>query len=161
MIQIEILTVGKLRESWLKEAADEYLKRLERFAKVTIQECHEQPVDDSKTGESQILHAIRNEAQILLMKINPSACSLALDVKGQPMSSMQFAQFLEKSSIQGTSRFQFIIGGSYGLDESIIKNTNQTLSLGPMTFPHQMARIILLEQIYRACKIISGQTYHK
>ncbi|MDZ4743900.1 MAG: 23S rRNA (pseudouridine(1915)-N(3))-methyltransferase RlmH [Verrucomicrobiota bacterium] len=161
MMQFEILAVGKLREPWLKDAVDEYLKRLTRFSKTSLQETNEQSVDESKSVDSQIIHATRNEAQVLLMKINPAAHVISLDLKGRGMTSPQFAEFLETQTIQGTSKFQFIIGGSHGLDESVLNQSHTRLSLSAMTFPHQLSRVILLEQIYRACKIIHGETYHK
>ena len=161
MMQFDILAVGKLREPWLKEAVDEYLKRLTRFSKISIQETNEQPVDESKSMDNQIIHAKRNEAQVLLMKIHPAAHVISLDLQGRSMASTQFAEFLENHTIQGTSKFQFIIGGSHGLDESVLNQSHTRLSLSAMTFPHQLTRVILLEQIYRACKIIHGEAYHK
>ncbi len=161
MMQFEIIAVGKLREPWMKDAADEYLKRLSRFSKISTSECADHPLDDNKAGDAQILHAKRNEAQVLLMKLHPPAHVISLDIKGQPLSSAQFAELLNTQAIRGQSRFQFVIGGSHGLDDSILNQSQTRLSLGNMTFPHQLARIMLLEQIYRACKIIHGETYHK
>ncbi|MDK3156819.1 23S rRNA (pseudouridine(1915)-N(3))-methyltransferase RlmH [Kamptonema cortianum] len=161
MMQIDILAVGKLRETWLRDAVDEYVKRLGRYSRVTISESSDHPLDEAKAGEKEIIHAKRNEAQILLLKLHPSACVISMDIKGKSMSSEQFARFIQDQTLQGISRFQFVIGGSHGLDDSILEQSQTRLSLSAMTFPHQMTRVILLEQIYRACKIIHGEPYHK
>ena len=150
MLKVDILAVGKLKEAFWRDACAEYLKRLGAFAKVNVIE-----VPDSKPC---------NEAPALFTHLDalpPSAQVVLLDIKGKPTSSEQLAEKLEAWTVGGTSHLVFVIGGSEGVTPEIKQRANERLSFGPITLPHNLARVVLLEQLYRAFKIIKGEPYHK
>jgi 23S rRNA (pseudouridine1915-N3)-methyltransferase len=152
-MKIEILCIGSLKEQYLRDAEAEYLKRLSRFAKVEITE-----VKEARTIEA--------EGAALLAKlgiiVNRNArYVIALDVRGKSLSSEAFAERVAELGLSGKSAITFIIGGSCGLSEEVLKSADLRLSFSAMTFPHQLMRVILLEQIYRSFKINSGEIYHK
>lgn len=155
MFNIRILAIGTLKEPHWKRAADEYVKRLAPYAKIAFTEIPEErfktPSDRERVQE--------REAQKLLKHLRQGDVVLALDERGTEMSSQTFAGFLEKESLQG-DRIVFVLGGPLGLSGSILARARYRLSLSHMTFPHQMARVILLEQIYRAGTIVRGKQYH-
>lgn len=155
MMRITIISIGKLKESYWKEAEAEYLKRLSAFAKVEIIEHKEIGFSEKDRIES----VKEKEAEIILDSIPASSYVIALDPNGKACTSEELSKNLV-SLEQNHSHFTFIIGGPLGLHESIFKKTNLTLSLSPLTFTHQMTRVILLEQIYRAYMIKSGKSYH-
>ena len=147
-MNIQIIAVGKLKEEYLRGAQREYSKRLSRFCKLRIIE-----VDEESTLEK--------EADRIRKVLPASSHVIALAIEGKKYDSVGFSRHMENLMIGGKSNITFIIGGSAGLDKSILKEAHSLLSMSDMTFPHQLARIILLEQIYRSFKIINNETYHK
>lgn len=159
MIKITLITLGKLKEKYLREASLEYEKRLSRYCKLDIIEL--EPVRLSeRPSQSEIDSALQREAEMIIKKIPESTQVYSLCVEGKPLSSEEFAK-KNDSLINSGRGLTFIIGSSYGLDEQVKKLSDFRLSLSQMTFPHQLFRIMLLEQIYRSFKINEGSTYHK
>lgn len=159
-MNIKIITVGKLKEKYLKEAVIEYMKRLTAYAKVEIIEL----VDEKETENSSLkdIELIKiKEGKRILDKIKERDYLILLDVEGKQISSEDLANKLEDLSLQGKSNLTFIIGGSNGVSEEIKNKSDFKLSFSKMTFPHQLMRVILLEQIYRGFKINKGEPYHK
>ena len=149
-----LIAVGRLRETYWRAAADEYKKRLSRFGRF-----EEIEVPDRPEGPDA-LRVLREEGQDVLRRIRPDDEVIALCIDGKPMGSTEFAERLRAR--EGTGRrIVFVIGGSLGLSDEVIRRSNARLSFSPMTFPHQLARVMLLEQLYRACKINAGERYHK
>ena len=159
MIRITLITLGKLKEKYLREASDEYQKRLSRYCDLDIIELEPVRLSD-KPSQSEIDTALKKEAEMIIKKIPKSSQVYSLCVEGKPISSEEFAQ-KNDSLINGGKGLTFIIGSSYGLDEQVKKLSDTRLSLSKMTFPHQLFRVMLLEQIYRSFKINEGSTYHK
>jgi 23S rRNA (pseudouridine1915-N3)-methyltransferase len=155
MMRITIISIGKLKESYWKEAEGEYLKRLSAFAKVEIIEHKEIGFSEKDVTES----IKEKEAEIILNSIPSSSYVLALDPNGKNVTSIELSKNVV-SLEQNHSHLTFIIGGPLGLHESVFKKTNQKVSLSPLTFTHQMTRVILLEQLYRTYMIKSGKSYH-
>lgn len=151
-MKITILTVGKVKEKYFTGAIQEYSKRLSRYCKPEIIE-----VADEKTPD----RASEKEGERLARYLKDDAYVIALAIEGKQMSSEAFARKLDRLGIEGKSHIIFIIGGSIGLDPEILKQADELLSFSPMTFPHQLMRVILLEQIYRGYRIIHGEPYHK
>lgn len=159
-MKIQLLCVGKLKESYFADAVKEYAKRLSSYAKLSIIEvADEKTPDGASPHEMDIIR--QKEGQRLLRHLPSSGLAVALVIQGQAMSSEQLAAYLDQSMTQGISNCTFIIGGSLGLSPEVISRCTLKLSFSPMTFPHQLMRVILLEQVYRAFKIISGEPYHK
>ncbi len=159
-MNIKIISIGKLKEKFLKDACEEYLKRLSRFAKVQIIELAEEKISDrpSEKEEQQVKNA---EAQRMVEKIKDNEFVVLLSPDGKIISSEDFAEIFSQKAISGVSNLTFLIGGSLGLGESAIARGDYRLSFGKMTFPHQLFRVMLLEQIYRAFKINANEAYHK
>jgi len=159
-LQVQIIAVGKLKEKYLKDAVLEYTKRLSRFCSIEIVEVAEEKVPEnlSKSEEDLIKD---KEAQRIRKAIAKNAFVIALDLKGDKPDSIQFARKLSGFMLNGVSQFAFIIGGSIGLGEKLLKEADYNLCISNMTFTHQLARIILLEQLYRSFKIMNNETYHK
>lgn len=159
-MKITILTVGKIKEKYLRDAIAEYSKRLSRYAKLEIIEVADEKTPDnaSETVETNIKN---KEAERLLKYIRDDAYLITLEIKGKQLTSEELAQKIDTLGVQGTSHIIFVIGGSLGLGEEVLKRSNYALSFSKMTFPHQLMRVILLEQIYRSYRIMSGQPYHK
>ena len=159
-MKITILTVGKIKEKYLKDAIAEYSKRLSKYCKLEVIE-----VADEKTPENaseSVENAIRSkEAERLMKYIREDAFVITLEIAGKLLSSEELADKINTLGIQGKSHIIFVIGGSIGLGEEILKQSDFALSFSKMTFPHQLMRVILLEQIYRSYRIISGEPYHK
>lgn len=159
-MKISIVCVGKLKESFYREAVDEYVKRLGRYCKPEIIE-----VPDEKTPEGAgpvMEEQIKaKEGKRILEKLSEDAFVCTLEIGGRKLSSEGLAQWLEKLTISGTSHIVFVIGGSLGLHEAVCKRSDMSLSFSDMTFPHQLMRVILTEQIYRVFRIINGEPYHK
>ena len=149
-MKITLLTVGKIKEKYFTMAIDEYKKRLGRYCKLEIIE-----VADEKTPDN----ASEHEEDIIRAKDGAYVISLA--IQGKQYSSEEFADKIDKLGINGVSHIIFIIGGSIGIDKDILKKSNELLSFSKMTFPHQLMRVVLLEQIYRAYRINAGEPYHK
>lgn len=157
-MRFSLLTVGKLKEKWLQQGAAEYEKRLRRLASVKIWEIPDLPCPQGQAEQVQALH--REGAQILA-KLNPRSYVIALDVAGKALDSTGLAQLFSDLCLGGTSDTTFIIGGSMGLSPEVLARCDLCLSFSAFTFPHQLMRVVLLEQIYRACKINAGEVYHK
>ena len=160
MHNIHILCVGKLKEPFYQAAAAEYAKRLEPSCKLKITELPEERLPD-RPSPAQIENAQKKEGEALLALIPKGAAVCALCVEGKPCSSEAFSQQLEQLAVRGGSRLVFLIGGSFGLHETVKARADWRLSLSPMTFPHHLARVLLLEQLYRAFQIRLGTRYHK
>ena len=159
-MKITILTVGKIKEKYLRDAIAEYSKRLSRYAKLEIIEVADEKTPDnaSETVETNIKN---KEAERLLKYIRDDAYLITLEIKGKQLTSEELAQKIDTLGVQGTSHIIFVIGGSLGLGEEVLKRSNYALSFSKMTFPHQLMRVILEEQIYRCFRIINGEPYHK
>lgn len=159
-MKITLITVGKIKETYLKAAIAEYSKRLSAYCKLEIIE-----VADEKTPEQRSDHQTQDilakEAERILKVLREDSFVITLEIDGKQLSSEQFAEKLETLGVQGVSHLTFIIGGSLGLGEKVRRRSDYALSFSKMTFPHQLMRVILLEQIYRGYRIISGAPYHK
>ena len=155
-----ILCVGKMKEKAYRELADEYLKRLGRFGKYEETEIPDlpEPAGNSPALEEQVK---TREGEALLAKIRPGDRVIAMTIEGKQRSSEELAKHLEELRIGGVSRVVFVIGGSLGLGSNVLARADEELSMSRMTFPHRLARVMLLEQLYRAEKINSGERYHK
>lgn len=159
MIKITLIALGKLKEKYLSDAVQEYKKRLSRYCNLDI--CEIEPVRLSdKPSEAEIKSALEKESQLILKKVPSGSKVISLCVEGKEMPSEQFAKRIEEFCAAGQN-ITFIIGSSYGLCETVKKQSDIKLSLSQMTFPHQLFRVMLLEQTYRAFKINEGSTYHK
>ena len=159
MIKVTFITLGRLKEKYLTAAVDEYKKRLSRYCDLDIIEIEPARLSDNPS-KSEIDNALEREAEIILKKVPANSTVFSLCVEGKQMSSEQFAQKIDEQTNAGKS-LVFIIGSSYGLSERVKKSSNMRLSVSDMTFPHQLFRVMLLEQIYRAFKINEGSAYHK
>ena len=159
-MQIQIISVGKLKEKYLKDAVLEYAKRLSRFCRIDILEAAEEKVPENLSSQEED-QARKREAEKIRSLLSKNTFTIVLDLKGEQPGSQQLAQKLSAWMLQGKSHITFIIGGSIGLDRQLVKEAGYSLCLSNMTFPHQLARVILLEQIYRCFKIINNETYHK
>lgn len=157
---IDILCVGKIKERFYEDAVKEYLKRLSRYAKVSVIE-----VKDEKTCEGNTEHEdkiiLKREGERLLKYLDDDAYIISLCIEGKETSSPGLADIISAAENQGKSHIQFVIGGSLGIDEEIKKKSSLRLSFSQMTFPHQLMRVILLEQVYRAYRIKNNEPYHK
>lgn len=160
MMQINIVAIGKIKENYLKEGLAEYLKRLTPLAKIKIYELEEERAV-AAPSPAQIEQIKEAEGRRILAALPKDCYHIALDMRGKNLSSWQLAKHIEKLALDGKSQLAFSIGGSFGLKENVCHCADFLLSFGQMTFPHQLIRLILLEQIYRAFKINSGQIYHK
>ena len=159
-MKITILCVGKIKEAFYRQAIDEYAKRLGKYCKLEIVEVADEKTPDkaSEVMESQIME---KEAERLIDKLKEDSYIFTLEIKGKKYTSEAFSETIEKLTIQGKSHLTFVIGGSLGLHEKILKLSNQPISFSDMTFPHQLMRVILTEQIYRAFRIMNNEPYHK
>ena len=159
-MNITIITVGKLKEKYLKQGIDEYLKRLTVYAKVDIIELPDEKAPET-LSDVEMLQIKDKEGERILYKINPDAHVIALAIEGKMKTSEELANTVDKLGTYGKSKITFIIGGSLGLSQEVMKRADEALSFSKMTFPHQLMRLILVEQIYRAYRIIRGEPYHK
>lgn len=159
-MNIKIITVGKLKEKYLVQGINEYTKRLSKYAKVEIIEVPDEKAPE-KLSQAEMLQVKDKEGQRILAKIKDQDYVLALAIDGKQPSSEAFAQQINQLGIQGNSQLAFVIGGSLGLSEEVLNRSNAKISFGKMTYPHQLMRLILVEQIYRAFRINKGEPYHK
>ena len=159
-MQINLITVGKLKEKYWTGAVEEYAKRLSSYSKVNVYEVADEPTPDNASA-AQEEGIKKKEAERILSKVGDRDYVIALVIQGKSLTSEEFAEHLDKMAGQGYSTFTFVIGGSLGLHESVVQRANYKLSFSKFTFPHQMVRVILLEQIYRAFRIQRGEPYHK
>lgn len=159
-MKITILTVGKIKEKYLKDAIAEYSKRLSKYCKLEIIEVADEKTPDQ--ASEVVEENIRNkEGERLLKYIKDDAFVITLEINGKLLTSEELADKIDKLGIGGNSHIIFVIGGSIGLGKEVLKRSNYALSFSKMTFPHQLMRVILLEQIYRSYRIIQGEPYHK
>ena len=159
-MNIDIICVGKIKEKYLQDAIAEYSKRLSKYCHLNIIELKDEKTPD---GESMALdeRIKATEGERIIRAIDENAFVFVLDLKGSEMSSPDFSRKIDKLKINGYSKLQFIIGGSLGLSKEVIKKADHNLKFSEMTFPHQLMRVILLEQIYRAFRIMNNEPYHK
>lgn len=159
-MKITLLAVGKIKETYLKSAIEEYRKRLSKYCKLEIIEVADEKTPDqaSETVENSIRE---KEGERLLKHIRDDAFVITLEIQGSQLTSEELAGKVEKLAVSGTSHIIFVIGGSIGLGREVMKRSDYALSFSRMTFPHQLMRVILLEQIYRSYRIIQGEPYHK
>lgn len=159
-MKITIVTVGKIKEKYLKDAIAEYSKRLSKYCKLEIIEVADEKTPDNASAvvEEQIRS---KEAERILKYIKEDAYVITLEIHGKQLTSEELADKIERLGVQGTSHIMLIIGGSIGLGEEVLRRSDFALSFSKMTFPHQLMRVILVEQIYRSYRIISGEPYHK
>ena len=159
MIHLNIICVGKLKEKYLKDAIDEYSKRLGKYCVLKIIELQDESLP-SKINESIIEDIKNKECKKILENIKSTSYVLALDLKGKQHTSEEFSQKIEEISVRGFSDITFIIGGTLGLTDDLLNRANELISFSKMTFPHQLIRVFLLEQIFRGFKISNNETYH-
>lgn len=153
MLNINIVCVGRIKEKFYRDACDEYLKRLQRFARVTVVEVDDCPSDSNTTKIKA------TEGKAIQQKLKGYV--IVLDIKGNNIDSVELSELISNTATKGNGTISFVIGGSHGLDDEILKAADYRLSFGKMTYPHQLMRVILLEQIYRANMILSNSSYHK
>jgi 23S rRNA (pseudouridine1915-N3)-methyltransferase len=159
-MNITILAVGKIKEAFFTDAIAEYRKRLSKYCSLEILQVADEKTPDKASAalEEQIRE---KEGARLLSKIKESSYVITLEIEGNMLDSVELSQFLREKMVQGESHITFVIGGSLGLSQSVRKRAQMALSFSKMTFPHQLMRIILLEQIYRSFRILNGEPYHK
>ena len=160
MLNITIICIGRLKEKYYTDAANEYIKRLSGYCKLEVVELSEQRLSDI-SSEAQLVTALEKECLAIEKVIPPGTTTVALCIEGREIDSRGLSDFLTDCAGRGASRISFIVGGSNGLHEAFKKNAGFRLSMSKMTFPHNLARVILLEQLYRAFKIAEGGKYHK
>ena len=156
-----ILCVGKMKEKPYRQMADEYLKRLSRYGK--YEECEIPDLPEPASGSSEALEEQlkAKEGEAILAKIRPGDRVIAMTIGGKRRPSEELAKHLAEMKVAGVGHVVFVIGGSLGLGKNVLERADEELSMSPMTFPHQLARVMLLEQLYRAEKINAGERYHK
>lgn len=159
-VNITIVTIGKLKEKYLIQGINEYLKRLTAYAKVDVIELADEKAPEN-LSESEMEQVKQKEGERILSKISDDTHVIALAIEGKMKSSEQLADDLDNLATYGKSKIAFVIGGSLGLSKDVMKRANDTLSFSKMTFPHQLMRLILVEQVYRAFRIIRNEPYHK
>ena len=159
-MNITVLCVGKVKESFMREAIDEYSKRLSRYVKLQIVEVSDEKTPEN-ASEAENNRIINTEGERILSKIKDSDYVCALAINGRMHTSEEFSSYLDLAQIKSKGNLVFIIGGSLGLSQAVLKRANDSISFSKMTFPHQLMRVILLEQIYRAYRIMNNEPYHK
>lgn len=159
-MNVTILAVGKIKESFYREALAEYLKRLGRYCRPEIIEVADEPVPEGASSAQEELIK-EKEAKRILKRLRDNSFVITLEIAGKKYDSEKFAEKLEDLALAGKSQLVFVIGGSLGLHASVSKRADLKLSFSDMTFPHQLMRVILAEQIYRAFRIINKEPYHK
>ena len=159
-MNIKIITVGKLKEKYLKMGIAEYAKRLGAYCKLELIEVTDEKAPE-KLSEAEMVQVKEKEGERILAKIPDQAFVFALAIEGKQRTSEEFAKEIEQLGVQGKSTIVFVIGGSLGLSDAVMKRSNTTISFGKMTLPHQLMRLVLIEQIYRGFKIVRNEPYHK
>lgn len=159
-MNIKIITVGKLKEKYLKMGIDEYTKRLGAYCKIELIEVPDEKAPE-KLSEAEMLQVKEKEGERILAKIPENAYVFALAIEGKQRTSEEFSKEIEQLGIQGKSNLVFVIGGSLGLSQAVMKRSNTPISFGKMTLPHQLIRLVLVEQVYRGFRIMKGEPYHK
>lgn len=159
-MKISVIAVGKIKEKYLKDAITEYSKRLSRYCKLEIIEVADEKTPDQ--ASEAVEDAIRaKEGERLLKHIRDDMYVITLEIGGKMLTSEEFAEKIETLGVQGKSSIAFVIGGSIGLGKEVLKRSDFALSFSKMTFPHQLMRLVLLEQVYRGYRIVNGEPYHK
>ncbi|WP_042220980.1 23S rRNA (pseudouridine(1915)-N(3))-methyltransferase RlmH [Oceanobacillus manasiensis] len=159
-MKITLVSVGKLKEKYLKQGIQEYMKRLSAYAKVDIVEVADEKAPENMS-EAEMLEVKRKEGERILSHISQDTYVITLEINGKMLSSEQLATKMDELATYGKSKIAFVIGGSLGISDEVQKRSDLALSFSKMTFPHQVMRLILLEQVYRAFRIIRGEPYHK
>ncbi len=159
-MDIEIIAVGKLKEKYFRDAVEEYSTRLSRYCKISITEVQDEKSPEN-FSEAQKALVMQKEGQGILKNIKEDAYVIALAIQGRQLPSEGLADLINDLGLKGRSSIAFIIGGSMGLSDEVLKRADFRLSFSPMTFPHQLMRVMLLEQLYRGFRIIKGEPYHK
>jgi 23S rRNA (pseudouridine1915-N3)-methyltransferase len=159
-VNISIVAIGKLKEKYLKQGIDEYIKRLSAYAKVDIIELPDEKAPENLSDQDMKIVKDK-EGERILSKISPDTHVIALAIEGKMKSSEELADNMDRLATYGKSKVTFVIGGSLGLSDAVLKRADDKLSFSRMTFPHQLMRLILLEQVYRAFRINRGEPYHK
>ena len=160
MSTISIICVGRIKEKYWNDAIAEYSKRLSRYCKLNIIEVADEKTPDNAPAAIEEKKK-KKEGERILQNIDPGAYVCALAINGKKYSSESFSEYIGNLGVQGVSHIQFVIGGSLGLSSEVLSRADSKISFSDMTFPHQMMRVILLEQIYRAYRIMRGEPYHK
>lgn len=160
VMNITILCVGKIKEKFYQQAIEEYAKRLSRYCKLQIIEVQDEKTPD-RASEKEELQIKKTEAERMLKQLSDQSYTIALAIDGKQYDSVRFANKISQLGVTGKSHITFIIGGSLGLDDGLLSRCNEKISFSAMTFPHQLMRVILLEQIYRGYRIINNEPYHK
>ncbi|HIZ13953.1 MAG TPA: 23S rRNA (pseudouridine(1915)-N(3))-methyltransferase RlmH [Candidatus Mediterraneibacter stercorigallinarum] len=159
-MKISVIAVGKIKEKYLKDAITEYSKRLSRYCKLEIIEVADEKTPDQ--ASEAVEDAIRaKEGERLLKHIRDDMYVITLEIGGKMLTSEEFAEKIETLGVQGKSSIAFVIGGSIGLGKEVLNRSDFALSFSKMTFPHQLMRVVLLEQVYRGYRIVNGEPYHK
>lgn len=160
MMNVNFIAMGKLKDSWQREACAEYLKRLAAYSRVTVKEP--EPIAlPQEPSAAQIEQALEREGAAIREQMSKGGYKIALCVEGKPLSSEKLAELLDNLANNGISSVNFIVGSSFGLSEELKRDCDLRLSMSPMTFPHGLARVMLLEQVYRAYSILNNSKYHK
>ena len=159
-MNIKIISVGKLKEKYLIQGSNEYVKRLKAYGKIELIEVPDEKAPEN-LSEAQMRQVKEKEGERILAKIKDHEFVYALAIQGENPTSEAFAKQIDQLGIQGKSQLVFVIGGSLGLSDDVMQRSNAQISFGKMTYPHQLMRLILVEQIYRAFKIMRGEAYHK
>lgn len=159
-MKIKIISVGKIKEKFFRDAIDEYSKRLSRYCSLEIIEVSDEMTPD-KASDSENRAILKKEGERILSKIRDNDFLITLEIEGKKLSSTKFADKINELTVSGVSSIAFIIGGSLGLSDEVKNKSSYSLSFSDMTFPHQLMRVVVLEQIYRAFKINANEPYHK
>lgn len=159
MLNINIICVGKLKENYLKEAIKEYTKRISKYANINMIEIPDERLPD-KINESTIAQTKESEGKKILAQLKKDSYHIILDIEGREIDSVEFANKIENITVNGYSTIDFIIGGTLGISDEVKKEADFKISFSKLTFPHQLIRVFLLEQIFRSFKILNNETYH-
>ena len=159
-MKITILAVGKVKESYFRDGIAEYLKRMSKYAKMEVIEVNDEKTPDNASEKEELLIK-QKEGERLLKSMKEDAYTIVLAIDGKKLDSVSLAEKIDQLGVSGVSHIQFVIGGSLGLADEVIRKADMKLSFSDMTFPHQLMRLILCEQIYRSYRIIHNQPYHK
>ena len=160
MLKVEIAAIGKLKESYLREACAEYSKRLGAYCQFTVTELKEYRLPDDPSP-AQIEKCLEEEGSQILARLGKDSCLVSMCIEGKELSSPELSKKIQEFALGGASHLVFAIGGSHGLSQAVKQKSKLRLSMSPMTFPHQLARVMLMEQIYRGFTIAAGSKYHK
>lgn len=159
-MNITIITVGKIKERYLKDAIDEYSKRLSRYCKLNFIEVSDEKTPDNASEKEELIIK-EKEGEAILKHVKDNMYVIALAIEGKQLSSVELSDLIKALGVKGDSNVAFAIGGSLGLSQAVLSRADYKLSFSKMTFPHQLMRVILLEQVYRGYRIIGGEPYHK